>query len=145
MVDTVDVHYIYPPNFEDAPNVTDKEGWREVCVQLTGVSDGTGETDVTKVDISTLRCSNGAVPTRTAIMEIAYSLDGMTAVLEWDRAPNSLIARLSGEGHMDWRNEGGKVDPSSAGDRTGDILLTSGGTDSGDTYEITLWIKLKES
>ena len=144
MADTVEVKYIYPPNFDLAPNTEDHSGTRRVCVQLTSTSDGTGETDVKKVDISELRMPDGLPPTRTAVEKIDYMISGMTVKLEWDRAPNSVIALLDGSnGCISWQQLGGKVDPSGEGDRTGDILLTTTGADSGDTYDITMWIKLK--
>ena len=146
MADTVDVHYIYPPNWQDAPNVSDDQyvGWKEIVVHLTCLSDGTGESDVKKVDISELRAPNGDPVKKTAVQYIKYNVVGMTVTLEWDHAPSALIARLdSGEGEIDWCKAGGKVDPSENTDVSGDIILSTSGADAGDTYDITMKIKLK--
>ena len=146
MADTVGVKWIYPPNWDGNP--PDNNGWREVTVRFHGISDGTGEADVTKVDISELRTVQGIVPTRTKITSIKYMVNGMSVRLEWDRSPNAVIAILGitagNDGVLDWGGKG-LVDPGEVGDRTGDILLTTGGATSGDTYDITMCIKLKES
>lgn len=144
MADTVDVRYIYPPNYDNAPNPFPT---RRVVVQMTCASDGTGETDVTKVRLSELMKHDGSTPTRTAIERIEYNIAGMWVKLEWDRAPHAEIAYLGpGSGVKDYRQAGGLVDPGEEGDRTGDIILTSSGYDStaeDDSYDITLTIRLK--
>ena len=144
MADLTDIHYIYPPNFQDAPNTYEHSGTRRVIVQLGCVSDGTGETDVVKIDLSELRMPDGTIPTRSAVERLEYDIRGMRIGLEWDRAPHAAIAILSeGQGFRDFRSEGGKVDPGVEGDRTGDIILTSDDADDGDNYDITIWLRLK--
>ena len=141
MADTVDVRYLYPPNYDDMPNPMPT---RKVVVQMTGLSDGTGETDVVKVRLSDLLKNNGQTPTRTAIEKIVGNVFGMTVRLEWDRAPNAEIKLLAaGRYNLDYRSVGGLVDPGEEGDRTGNIMLTSLYTDSGDSYDITLTVRLK--
>lgn len=144
MADTVTEQWVYPPNWDG--NAPEKGGWRTVSKRFTCVSDGTGETDVVKIDISELRTTSGAIPTRTAIESIQYVVVGFASVvLEWDRAPNSVICVLTdNSGKLCFAKSGGLPDPSSDGDRTGDILLTSSGATSGDTYDITVTLKLKE-
>jgi hypothetical protein len=148
MVDTVDVQWIYPPLF-DVEEGSDSEfqGYRRICVKLSGTSDGTGESDVVKVDISTLRAVNGASCNRTVIETIEWQIFGITCALEWDRAPHERIVTLNANGvessgKMCWKNNGGLVDPGSE-DGTGDIILTTTNADAGDTYEITIWARLK--
>ena len=142
MADTVSVEYLYPPNWDLNP--PESGGWRRVIAQLRGVSDGTGETDVQKIDISELRTTDGRVPTRTAVEWIQYSVsEGWSVLLEWDRSPNSVIVRLTGSGELDWTKTGGKPDASEAGDRTGDIQLTTVGAAANDSYDITICLKLK--
>ena len=139
MADAVTERFVYPPNYENPP---DKGGNRGVIKQLTCLSDSSGETDVIKLDISELRMVDGAVPTRTVIEKIEYDIRGFTSiVLEWDRAAHSMIAVLSGDNAGVLR--GPIVDDSDGTDRTGDILLTSNGADSGDSYNIILHVKLK--
>jgi len=142
MADTANVRFIYPPNWDGNP--PEKGGWRQVVLQLTGISDGTGESEVTKLDISQLRKVDGSIPTRTSILGIKWNVKGIDNVhLQWDRSPKATIAALSGEGKRDYRSKGGIVDPSGAGDRTGDILLTSNGAGAGGVYDIELTVKLK--
>ena len=146
MADAVDVQWIYPPNWdiEEFP-----QDHRRFEVRLIGTSDGTGETDVTKMDISQFR-TNGSVVTRTVIECIEWHIFGITCLLEWDRAPQRKIVELNGNGvessnKLDWRHGGGLVDTGEAGDGTGDILLTTTNASSGDTYDITIKGRLKDS
>ena len=146
MADTVSVTYIYPPGMLDG-DWDDKSGNRRVIVQLSCNSDGTGETDVIKVDLSDLKTPSGIAPTRTSVEWVKWQIAGMNVALEWDRAPHVEIVRLNSNslessGKFDWRSVGGKVDPG-GDDRTGDILLTSTGA-NGNSYDITLGIRLKD-
>lgn len=115
---------------------------RYYVVHLQNRSDSTGESGVTKVDISGLRTPNGAVCTKTAVDRIEYSISGMTVRLDWDHDTDDEIATLGGSGALDWSASGGNVDPVSAGG-TGDIKLTTAGQVSGSTYDITLYIRPK--
>ena len=147
MSDTVNVRWIYPPN--PAGYLPDKGGFKRVVLQLTGVSDGTGETDVVKLKLSDLRTPSGNVPSRTAIERIEYQVYGLTVTLEWDRRPHETIAVLNAavgadSGSRSYRSGGGLVDPGESGDGTGDILLTTTNADSGDSYDINLVVRLKD-
>ena len=117
-------------------------GGKHYIATFTNISDGTGESAVAKVDISTLTKSNGEVPTKTRIKEIFWNIQGFTSVrLLWDHTTDDLIAPLSGSGYLDLHDIGGKIDPASAGG-TGDILLTTNGGVSGSTYLIVLVVEL---
>jgi len=144
MADTVSVNWICPPDMQDWA-WQDKSGNRRVVVQFTNLSDGTGETGVKKVDLSDLKTHNGNVPQRTVVEKIDYMTDGMAVRLYWDRAPDALIAYLPEDsmGCMDWSDAGGKVDPGLLDD-TGDILLSTIGHAAGDTYDITMTLRLKD-
>jgi hypothetical protein len=119
---------------------------RRYVVHLTNISDGTGESGVVKVDVSTLTVfgSGGKVPTYTAVDRIEYNIQGFTSVrLHWDADTDDEIAVLpAGSGVLDFSVAGGSVDPKSTG-TTGDIKLTTAGAASGATYDITLWLRLK--
>ena len=132
MADTVDVKAVWT-------------GKRKYAVRLTNISDGTGESDVIKVDVSTLTGPDGTPCTYTAIEEIQYAIQGFTSVrLEWDATTDDEIAVLpSGSGYLNYRDIGGLVDPKSSG-TTGDILLTTAGAVSGATYDITIVVRLKD-
>jgi hypothetical protein len=118
-------------------------GPRYHAVHLTGVSDGTGETLVAKVALSTLRLENGVVPTKTSVKEIQWSIQGFSSVrLYWDHTADDTLAILAaGNGYSEFGALGFLSDPASAGG-TGNILLTSSGAVSGATYDIVLVLTL---
>jgi hypothetical protein len=115
---------------------------RHYVVRWQNRSDGTGETGVNKLDISTLTSITGQVPTYTVFDRLEWAISGMTVRLDWNHTTDDEIATLSGTGSFDWSSVGGNADPKSAGD-TGDVLLTTIGHAAGSTYDITAWIRLK--
>lgn len=144
MADAVSTRWVYPPNWDGG--LTKEPGYRTMTVKLTNYSDGTGESAVTKVNISDLFALNGEVPTYTVIDKIKYEVNGMAVHLYWDRTPSETIARLNGtsgsvSGCMEFCKQGGLVDPQGGG--TGDIMLTTVGHTSGDGYDITITFILK--
>lgn len=119
-------------------------GQRRKIFHFTNISDATGESAVTKVDISALTFGGGQTPTYSAIDMIDYNIQGMSSVrLYWDHTTDDEIAILpAGMGSIHFEALGGKVDPRTTGG-TGDILLTTNGQASGGTYDITLYVRLK--
>ena len=79
------------------------------------------------------------------IESIKFSQAGFSRiVLEWDRAPASLIYIITEkQGRISFKRTGGLVDPGQEGDRTGNILLTTTDATLGDVYDITICLKLK--
>lgn len=119
------------------------DGPRNHIVRLTNLSDGTGESAVVKIDISTLAMADGRVPGRMAIDEIQYSIQGFTAVrLFFDADTDDEIAILSGDGTKVF--PGGLTDPLTAG-ATGDVILTTEGEAAGATYDITIVARKKNN
>ena len=115
------------------------DGPRNYTVILTNRSDGTGESAVTKVDISALVGPDGKNPPGTfAVKSIEYDVQGFTRVdLLWDATTDQPLALLgTGQGFID-RSNTLAADPKAAG-YTGDILLTTNGGASGSSYDITL-------
>ncbi len=130
MADTVNVQTVH-------------DGGYRQSVHLTNESDGTGESAVAKVDISTKTNGAGDVATYSTIDFIEYSVSGFNyVVLEWDHDTNDEIAVLSGQGVIDWYAAGGKTDPQSTGG-TGDIVLTTDGGADGAMYDITIHFRPK--
>lgn len=130
MVDTVNNQVVFNGN-------------RRHIVHLTNESDGTGESLVAKVDISTLTDGHGEAATRSTIDLIEYAVNGMNyVVLEWNHDTNDEIAVLKGNGVVDWAAFGGKTDPSTTGG-DGDIVLTTDGAADGDSYDITIHLRPK--
>lgn len=109
------------------------DGPRNTVIKITNTSDGTGESAVTKVDVSGL---SGA-PATVKIERVHYSVAGMVARLLWDADTDVTILDLQGDGCFDARDYGGL--PNNGADGvTGDIKLTTVGHTSGDSYSIIL-------
>lgn len=128
-----------------ADTVTTKvvfSGKRRYVVHLTNTSDGTGESNVVKVDKSTLTGLNGAEPSKLVIEKIHYDVASMRVLLTWDQTSDETIAVLQNIGKLDWTKQGGLVGANTGG--TGDILLTTANQASGDGYDITLHLRLKD-
>lgn len=132
MADTVDTKVIF-------------SGTRRYVTKLTCISDGTGESGVVKVDISTLTGPSGGVVSKVVLEEVQWSIVGFSSVrLYFDHNTDDEMAVLgSGSGYFNFRPAGGSVDPASAGG-TGDIILSSANPIVGATYDITLVLRLKD-
>lgn len=133
MADTVDTIVVH-------------KGTRIYVQRLTNISDGTGESGVTKLNLSTLIGPSGVkAPTYCKLREVSWSIQGFTSVrLYWDHTTDDEIIVLgTGYGYMNFADVGGLVDPRSAGG-TGNVLLSTAGTTSGNTYTITLVWELKD-
>tara|TARA_R100000781_G_scaffold72880_2_gene45562 strand:+ start:820 stop:1224 length:405 start_codon:yes stop_codon:yes gene_type:complete len=122
------------------------DGDRKAVIQLTNTSDGTGESAVTKVDVSALstRSSDGATCTGCKIEKIVYTTFGMSVKLLWDATTDTIALDLNSgySDSFDFSEFGGLQNTSGSG-KTGDIQLTTTGHASGDSYVIVLTI-LKE-
>lgn len=117
---------------------TIKDDRSELQVHFHFVSDGTGTTDGVVVDKSAFTVS-GAEPSKLRVMACQFAVQGMSyALLEWNRGTDVVIARLSGNGYIDWYPEG-KNDSGTGGD--GDIVFTPVGAASGATADFTLWLR----
>lgn len=100
---------------------------------FTNLSDGTGESAVQKIDISTLPGS----PTAIVINKAWFAINGMAVQVLFDHATDDLILTLAGTGYYDFTQIGGLKDPS-AGTSTGDLLFTTQGHSGTDTYSVVL-------
>lgn len=115
-----------------------EDGPRNYVIRLTNISDGTGESDVVKVDVSGLTGPDvGVAPDRVAIKSIDYNVQGFDYVtLEFDATADDEIAVLGqGVGYLPF--DPPVNNPKSSG-YTGDVLLTTSGGASGSSYDITL-------
>lgn len=118
-------------------------GTRKHVIVLTNTSDGTGESVVNKLDISTLTGPNAAAPSSVSLLKAEWVCSGMTAALFWDHTANDEMIVCGGTGSVDFTATGGLADPKSTGG-TGDVLLTTAGHTAADVYNITLTFLLKE-
>ena len=117
------------------------DGDRNVIYHFTNISDGTGESGVTKVDVSGLNANtkNGAACAYVSIESITFSCSGMGVQILEDATADVLVAALPPDtsGAFYYDEFGGIVNSKAAG-YNGDILFTTVGALSGDTYSITM-------
>lgn len=118
-----------------------------LIVQLSGISDGTGESAVTKVDKSTFTANDNAEPASLDIERIDYVVAGFPYVkILWDHtADDQAIVLPAGaaELHFDDVVSAAQpilTDPRSTGG-TGDILLTSPAAATNGVYSIFLYLR----
>lgn len=116
---------------------------RIAILQLTNTSDGTGESAVTKVDVSGLavRSTDGATCTGCKLSKIDYTTFGMSVKLLWDATTDTICLNLNADfsDQLDFSEYGGIQNTSGSG-KTGDIKLTTTGHSSGDTYVIVITV-----
>ena len=116
------------------------DGERNCIMKFTNVSDGTGESAVAKVDVSALSSnSDGKACSEVRIMRVSHAIVGMSVQLFFDATTNVLLMELaeSSNGHMEFKEFGGIPNNAGSG-MTGDVLFTTKGHSSGDTYSIVL-------
>ena len=116
------------------------DGERNCVMKFTNVSDGTGESAVAKVDVSALASNAAGVAcSEVRVMRVSHAIVGMSVQMFLDATSNVLLMELaeSSNGHMDFKDFGGLPNNAGSG-KTGDILFTTKGHSSGDTYSIVL-------
>ena len=117
-----------------------------VAIKLTNISDGTGETAVTKVDVSALEADSrtGQSCTDVNIERIWWQSIGMKVRILFD-ADTDVMAIELGEnqsGNHDYSIFGGLTNNAGTG-KTGDVKFTTVGASSGDTYTVILYLRKK--
>lgn len=120
--------------------------------KFTNFSDGTGETAVVKVDPT----SSGALGvviqgqtlypgTHLKLMEMSYTVSGMTLLIQWDASMKQDMWYLQGYGSYNFRKRGGLYVPQSAGapvtGATGKVLFTTEGAAGGSSYTVDMTFK----
>ncbi len=75
-------------------------------------------------------------------MDYVTDIQGMEVALSVDATTDVVLARLEGNGILDYTFSGG-LSTRATGD-TGDILLSTNGHSSGDHYDITLHLVKKD-
>ena len=130
--------------------IADTSGVKTV-VKMTNMSDGTGETLVTKMDASELNgMSEDATKKVSKIWWAVNTTNGKSGVeLLWSgsdaSSANSTIAFLSGRGHWDLKTTGNEIANNAtltaSTSPAGDILLSTKGFVSGDNYTIIVEVR----
>jgi hypothetical protein len=114
-------------------------------VHLTGISDGTGESNVVKIDKSAIEVAqDNAEPAAIDILAVEWNNQGFSyAKFSWDHDTDETALVLPGgsggyrtfqKSKSEWYLKDGR----GAGG-TGDLLLTTVGMASGASYDITLY------
>ena len=114
---------------------------RSAVIQLTNLSDGTGESAVTKIDVSALapKSTDASPCTGVRLAKIVYSTFGMSVKLLWDATTNTICWDLNSDYTTDEDFTGfGGIRNTAGSGKTGDIALTTTGASGSDSYVIVL-------
>ena len=116
-------------------------------MKFTNISDGSGESAVTKVDVSALQAlgSNTASQktcTGVVIERIWWQCIGMKVQILFDASSDAFCIELgeNQSGNHDYTVFGGLTNNAGSG-KTGDINFTTVGHSSADTYTIILYMR----
>jgi hypothetical protein len=116
------------------------DGERMAIMKFTNISDGTGETAVTKVNVSSLTASNsGQACTGVVVNKITAICHGMEVRMYWDATTDVpfFLANVNSNYTNDFSVFGGITNNSGAG-KNGNIVFSTSDASSGDTYTVVL-------
>ena len=126
--------------------IVDTSGTKTV-MKFTNISDGSGETLVTKMDASALTfMTEDATKTIAKIWWAINTTNGKSGIeLLWAGTTNSTIGFFSGTGHHDYYTAGNAI-PNNATltantAPAGDVLISTKGFVAGDNYTIILEVR----
>ncbi|MBC40636.1 MAG: hypothetical protein CML19_00150 [Pusillimonas sp.] len=118
------------------------DGPKSAIIYCTNTSDGTGESAVTKVDVSALSSlQDGTACSGVRIQKIVFTNVGMGVKVLWNASTNVIAAQLPADysDTLDYSDLSGLPNVAASGGKTGDIKFTTVGHSSGDTYSIVLY------
>ena len=116
------------------------DGERLFIAKFTNISDGTGETAVLKIDVSTLNPNSfGLACNGVKINKIYGTTHGMEVRILWDATTDQFAWQIPQNSNylMDLSSFGGIPNNAGAG-KTGDVLFTTSDQSAGDMYSIVL-------
>jgi|TARA_R110000824_G_scaffold385286_1_gene579500 hypothetical protein len=116
------------------------DGEKMVVQKFTNISDGSGESDVVKVDVSALVANaRGQACTGVTIEKIWWQCIGMKVQIFWNATSNVFCIELgeNQSGNHDYTAFGGLLNNAGSG-KDGDVLFTTVGHTSADTYTIIM-------
>lgn len=116
------------------------DGERLFIAKFTNISDGTGETAVTKIDVSTLNPNSfGLACNGVKINKIYSTTHGMEVRILWDATTDQFAWQLPQNTNylMDFSSFGGIPNNAGAG-KTGNLLFSTADASAGDMYTIVL-------
>lgn len=116
------------------------DGERKAIMKFTNTSDGTGETNVVKVNPALLSPSAaGGACDRVTITKITALTHGMEVVLKWKASTPVVIETIPQNNNyqQDFENIGGLTNNAGTG-VDGAITFTTADASAGDTYTVVL-------
>ena len=117
-----------------------QDGEKMAVQKFTNVSDGTGESAVVKVDVSALSANaRGQACTGVTIEKIWWQCIGMKVQILFNASTNVFCIELgeNQSGYHDYTVFGGLTNNAGSG-KDGDVLFTTVGHSSADTYTIMM-------
>ena len=119
------------------------DGNRLAVMKFTNNSDGTGETNVVKVNVSTLSTFQGKACSTVDIFKIYAMTHGMEVVLRWAATTpvNAVTIPQNIMQTWDMTEFGGIQNNAGATGYTGNITFTTLDHSAGDAYSIILVMK----
>jgi hypothetical protein len=116
------------------------DGERLAIMKFTNISDGTGETAVTKVDVATLSPNNyGKACTGVTVTKITSVCHGLEVRMFWDASTDVpfFLTTINTNYENDFSKIGGITNNAGSG-KNGNILFSTSDQSSGDTYTVVL-------
>lgn len=116
------------------------DGERLAIMKFTNISDGTGETAVTKVNVANLaRSGSGQACTGVIVNKITSVCHGLEVRMLWDATTDVpfFLSTINTNYENDFAGIGGITNNSGAG-KNGNIVFTTADQSLGDTYTVVL-------
>lgn len=116
------------------------DGERLAIMKFTNISDGTGESAVTKVTASSLSASaSGKACTGVTVNKITSVCHGMEVRMYWDATTDVpfFLSTINTNYENDFSKIGGITNNAGTG-KNGNIVFSTADASSGDTYTVVL-------
>lgn len=116
------------------------DGERVAIMKFTNASDGTGETNVVKVNPASLAASNaGGACDAVTITKVTALTHGMEVVMKWKATTPVIIETIPQNTNyqQDFEKIGGLINNAGTG-KDGAITFTTLDTSAGDAYTVVL-------
>lgn len=108
-------------------------------IKLTNISDGTGETDVTKITAAstTFMTQDGSRKISKVWFSVNTANPKSAVEIKWAGVTNSTALFLSGQGFFDFRESGDEI-TNNAITPNGNVLLSTKNFAAGDNYTLVI-------
>ena len=116
------------------------DGERLAIMKFTNISDGTGETAVTKVNVSALAANNaGKACTGVTVTKITSVCHGLEVRMYWDATTDVpfFLSTINTNYQNDFSEIGGITNNAGTG-KNGNIVFSTADQSNGDTYTVVL-------